>query len=603
MTDSNTTSVGVVDPCDPGPGLYIQVMGTLLFLLPWPLVVMDIKYFPLGRPAAALVGATMMVLFNILSQDEVYEIEGHQSNLQTLFLLVGMMLLSYYFDREGLLKLIGLQTFGSRGIPMRFVLWKVCLLTGIMAAFVRNDATCLVLSPLILIEFKRQGRPFKEIIPLALGIATSANIGSASTVFGNLHNAFISSAASIPLLEFFKAELPAAILGLAVNTGILYLLFYKVLFTELTEEDEKKERELKRSISMSGMDLQGVAGTIQEERHSLVLGQDQSSDRHLSSQIAVERDMMFDQRLQVTPSFSHPSQLSQSYSIHSIRSHTPHRCLHSPAPPTIVQEVTVPEIRITHSETGEAGEEEVVEVVQEREIIVMESLPETQITPLRERGRRELIFIAWLLLISVITVVLLALPSPSVRFNLGVVPLGAGILTMLVDTVLTGRSAFGSMAHIDWSVVLMFMGLLVWVGGFQNTCIPHVMFEKFAPHMNLHTFGGVLLFTAFVIVGANVFGSVPLTILMIDKFPQFCGAKTCGGPLGGLLLAWVATVSGNSLLMGSTTSLIVAEKVRSTAGHHLTFLRYAQFGLISAPLVIFSGLPIVYYLGRYATTD
>lgn len=602
MTDSNTTSVGVVDPCDPGPGLYKQVMGTLLFLLPWPLVVLDIKYFPLGRPAAALAGGAMMVLFNILSQDEVYEIEGHQINLQTLFLLVGMMLLSYYYDREGLLKLIGLQTFGSRGVPMRFVLWKVCLLTGIMAAFVRSDATSLVLSPLLLIEFKRQGRPFKDTLPLALGIATSANIGSASTVFGNLHNAFISSAASIPLLEFLKAELPAAILGLALNTGMLYLLFYKVLFTELTEEDEKKERELKRSISMTGVDLQGVAGTIQEERHSLVLGKDQSSEPHLSSQIAVERDMMFNQRLQVAPSASYPSQLSQSHSIHSIRSRTPHRILHSPAPPSIVQEVTVPEIRITHSETGESGEE-VVEVVHEKEIVVMESFPETQITPLRERGRRELLFIAWLLLISVTTVVLLALPSPPVWFNLGVVPLGAGILTMLVDTVLTGRSAFEAMGHIDWSIVLMFMGLLAWVGGFQNTCIPHVILEKLAPLMNLHTFGGVLLFTAFVTVGANVFGSVPLSILMVDKLPQFCGAKTCGGPLGGLLLAWVATVSGNSLLMGSTTNLIVAEKVHSTAGYHLTFLHYARFGLFSAPFVIFSGLPIVYYLGRYAATD
>lgn len=599
MTDS---SVGVVDPCDPGPRLYIQVMGTLLFLLPWPLVVLDIKYFPLGRPAAALAGAAMMIIFNVLSQDEVYEIEGHQSSLQTIFLLVGMMLLSYYFDREGLLKLIGLMIFGSRGIPMRSVLWKVCLLTGIMAAFVRSDITSLVLSPLLLIEFKRQGRPFKEILPLALGISTSANIGSASTVFGNPHNAFISSAANIPLLDFFKTELPAAILGLVTNTGMLYLLFYKVLFTELTEDDEKKERELRRSISMTGMDLQGVAGTIEEERHSLVLGQDQSSERHLSSQIAVERNLMFDQTLQVAPSGSYHSHLSQSHSIHSIRSRTPHRSVHSPAPPAIVQEVTVPEIRITHSETGEAGEE-VVEVVQEKEIVVMESFPETQIVPLRERGRRELLFIAWLVLISVMTVVLLALPSPPVRFNLGVVPLGAGILTMLVDTILTGRSAFAAMAHIDWSIVLMFMGLLVWVGGFQNTCIPHTIFEKLAPHMNLHTFGGVLLFTAFVIVGANIFGSVPLTILMIDKLPQFCGAKTCEGPLGGLLLAWVTTVSANSLLMSSTTNLIVAEKAHSTAGYHLTFLRYARFGLISAFLVIFSGLPIVYYLGRYATTD
>ena len=172
------------DLCDPSPGLYQQVVGTGLFLVAWPLVVIDSRFLPLGRPAAALLGAAMMVLFSVVSQDEVYEVEGRQGNLQTLFLLVGMMLLAYYFDREGLLRLLALSIFGSTSTPMRSVLWRVCLLAGVLAAFITNDATALVLSPLLLIEFKRQGRPHKEILPLALGITTSANIGSAATVFG-----------------------------------------------------------------------------------------------------------------------------------------------------------------------------------------------------------------------------------------------------------------------------------------------------------------------------------------------------------------------------------------------------------------------------------
>lgn len=598
MQDNSTLD----DPCDPGPGLYIQVTGTLIFFLAWPLVVLDTKYFPLGRPAAALTGATLMVVFSVLSQEEVYMIEGRKGNLQALFLLVGMMLLSYYFDCEGLLRMLALWIFGSKKKPMRFILWKVCLLAAVMAAFITNDATSLVLSPLLLMEFVRQGRSRREILPLALGIATSANIGSSSTAFGNPQNAFIASAADIVLIDFFIAELPAAILGLSINTGMLYLVFSRVLFAK--HADEEVEDRVSMHGTAVGLRLQATAGSIPEERQSIAMEHDQSKDPYLSSQIAEEREKMLGVELRLTPSGSRHS-LAMT---RSVRSRT---C--SPRPSTAasaVHEITLPEIRITYDDEEEDSEggREVVEVVQKSEVIVLENLEEedsiVKQKPLRERSWQELVFIGWLLFIIVLTVIVLTIPPPptvSTQFNLGLIPLGAGVLTMLVDSLLNGKYAFEAMARVDWTLILMLMGLFSWLGGFQNTCIPNIIFNKLAPHMNLHTFGGVILFTVFVIVGANVFSNVPLTILLIDKLPDLCGDEKCEGPLGGLLLAWVATISGNTSLIGSITNLIVAEKARSTANYQLTFLRYARFGVASALIVIFSGLPLVYFLGRYAT--
>ena len=607
------------DLCDPSPGLYQQIVGTGLFLVAWPLVVIDSRFLPLGRPAAALLGAAMMVFFSVISQDEVYEVEGRQGNLQTLFLLVGMMLLAYYFDREGLLRLLALSIFGSTSTPMRSVLWRVCLLAGVLAAFITNDATALVLSPLLLIEFKRQGRPHKEILPLALGITTSANIGSAATVFGNRQNAVISSAADIPLIEFLKTELPAAMLGLAISVGLLYILFYRVLFGQRSEKEDEEERKERKRAYAEGVELQPCAGTIAEERHATFLDLDHTSDPLLTSQIAQEREAMFvgDQlipsrsqhsighgRARLSTSCSLHS-LSRGRSCHSISSHH-HHVGHSPGP--VLVEVTLPEIRVTHSQPRVEGEEEeVVEVLRERDVVVVESYPDPVplTTPLRERGRRDLLFIAWLAFISVLTVVLLALPPPPVvaaEFNLGVVPLGAAILTMFVDSILNRRTSFEAIASIDWTVVLMLMGLFAWLRGFQNTCVPHLVFESLSPYMDLHTFSGAILFTVFVVVGSNIFSNVSLTILMVDKLPLlFCGGVACRGPLGGLLLSWVVTVSGNMTLIGAITNLIVAEKTRSIAGYRLTFLRYARFGLISSLIVIFTGLPVVYTLARYTT--
>ena len=608
------------DLCDPTPGLYQQVAGTALFLVAWPLVVVDSKLLPLGRPAAALLGATLMTLFSIISQDEVYEVEGRQGNLQTLFLLVGMMLLAYYFDREGLLRLLALSIFGSISTPMRSVLWRVCLLTGFMAAFITNDATALVLSPLLLIEFKRQGRPRKEILPLALGIATSANIGSAATVFGNRQNAIISSAASIPLIKFLKTELPAAVLGLAMSVGLLYLLFYRILFRQRSEKEDEEEREERRRAYEEGMELQPCAGTIVEERQATFLDLDPTSDPLLTSQIAQERQAMFVGEQLISSQSQHSvggSRLPASRSLHSLRrgrschsisSHSHHHHAGvSPGP--VLVEVTLPEIRVTHSEPRDEGqeEEEVVEVLRERDVVVVESYPDPHTTPLRERGRRELLFIAWLAFVSVLTVVLLALPPPPViaaQFNLGLIPLGAAILTMLVDSILNRRASFEAMGGIDWTVVLMLMGLFAWLRGFENTCVPHLVFQHLSPHMDLHTFSGVLLFTVFVVIGSNIFSNVSLTILMVDKLPRLvCGGVACHGSLGGLLLSWVVTVSGNTTLIGAITNLIVAEKTRSVAGYRLTLLRYARFGLISSIVVIFSGLPVVYTLARYTTED
>ena len=108
-----------------GASIYTKVLGSIIFVVVWPFIVLDMKWFPLGRPAAALVGAAFMVVFNVVSQTEVYEIQGEIGDMQTIFLLVGMMMLCYYFDREGLLRLVALRVFGGADKPFKHILWKV----------------------------------------------------------------------------------------------------------------------------------------------------------------------------------------------------------------------------------------------------------------------------------------------------------------------------------------------------------------------------------------------------------------------------------------------------------------------------------------------
>ena len=79
-------------------------------------------------------------------------------------------------------------------------------------------------------QFTKQNRQRRELLPLCLGIATCANIGSAATVFGNPQNAFIASSAGVTLLQFIVSLLPAALIGTLMNIGLLYLFFSCAVF-------------------------------------------------------------------------------------------------------------------------------------------------------------------------------------------------------------------------------------------------------------------------------------------------------------------------------------------------------------------------------------
>lgn len=577
--------------------LYVQILGTIVFVVVWPFIVLDMKWFPLGRPAAALVGAGLMIVSHVVTQNEVYWIEGELGNMKTIFLLVGMMMMSYYFDREGILRLLSLWIFGENK-PFKHILWKVCLLSGVMSAFVTNDATCLVVTPLLLLEFQKQGRNHRELLPLCLGIATSANIGSAATIFGNPQNAFIASAAGVSLLEFFMALLPAAIMGMVASVFMLYGFFWRTVFEKYDTSEENGERGSRET----GNRNYTVPGTLAEERESVALSYDQSNDPYLSSRIAVERDGLY----------SHERD-AQSGSYQRLpHSRTRRSAGRGTSPYTHPKQshLKAPEIRVDNGENQpiiqngkKKQQQQQLSDVSDTGSFDDKDDDTVKVKSLRDRTWREKLFLVWLAFVTILLVVLLAIPPPptvSFQFDLGLVPMGAAIFTMLADTILNKTYAHDAMLKIDWTVILMFMGLFIWLGGFQNTCYPEMAFDKLAPYMNLNKVEGVLLFTVAVIIGSNIFSNVPLVILIVERINGLCGEEECSGPLPGLLLAWISTIAGNFTLIGSVANLIVAEKARGTVDYRISFWNYFKFGGISTCVVLFGMLPIVYFVGKLA---
>ena len=608
------------------PLVYRQVFGTIIFIAVWPLIVFDFsKYFPISRPAAALVGGTLMVMFYVLDQLDVYKILGGEDsdrgNLRTLFLLMGMMLLSFYFDREGLLQYVALKVFGKSGAPFRSVLWRVCLVSGFLSALITNDAACVIITPLLLEEHFKQKRDKKELYFLCLAIATSANIGSAATFFGNPQNAFIASVAGVGLLQFLISLLPASIIGLLINIGLLYLYYFIELkfgdklvckhWPGRREEDQDPEQMEHTSPPQDeNNNHEGEEGhnpppprSLAAEREATARVKDPYDGQNRHSLIALERDTLLGsmtmisgtwaQRTSVTQKNPDPKRLSDSTTTSKDLSKSlPALDQPSSYGATKYEETSFqapPLVVITNENAGTPNIGEDTPVVQDKKKKV--------------KKWKKIAFIVSIIVVTALVMVLLVIPKITLqdgyelKFDLGLVPFGGAVIIMLIDCIINRISAYDAMVQIDWTLILLFIGLFIWLEGFQQTGFPTVVFDALKDFMSVTTVQGIIFFTVFVLIGSNIISNVPLTILIVH---QICGLyKGChedaSRVVPAMLLAWVATVAGNFTLIGSIANLLVAEKAKTSKHKYiLGFFPYLMFGSVSTLLVTFSCLPIVY---------
>jgi len=92
------------------------------------------------------------------------------------------MLLGHFFQRE---RLLFLDKLLPSGLSTLSLLARVAAVTSVVAALFTNDAACVMLTPALLRHWIKMRRPPSELKALLLAVATSANIGSVATVFGN----------------------------------------------------------------------------------------------------------------------------------------------------------------------------------------------------------------------------------------------------------------------------------------------------------------------------------------------------------------------------------------------------------------------------------
>ena len=218
-----------------------ELVATVIFAITYVLISgRQLKILPSNRPAAALLGAVLMVSTGVMTPERAYR----AVNYDTIVLLLAMMLIGAYLYLAHFFEWAADAVLQFARAPERLLLY-VTLTSGILSALLVNDTICVMSTPLLIAVIRRGKLP---MLPFLIALATSANIGSVATLVGNPQNMIIGHFSHIPFAQFSRTLAPAAILGLAINFVILRIGFRKTLGEAVIEREAHVSTRLDRSL-------------------------------------------------------------------------------------------------------------------------------------------------------------------------------------------------------------------------------------------------------------------------------------------------------------------------------------------------------------------
>ncbi len=141
-------------------------------------------------------------------------------NFSTLWSITAMMTLIQIFNHLHILDYCAYRLTGYANNTRQLV-WLFLALAFVSAMFLTNDVTVLTLVPLYLYVAKQYHLP--EILPVTL-ISMTANLGSATTPFGNPHNIFLLAKFDVSVSQFFHWSLPLALFSIVVITIYTFMI-------------------------------------------------------------------------------------------------------------------------------------------------------------------------------------------------------------------------------------------------------------------------------------------------------------------------------------------------------------------------------------------
>jgi Na+/H+ antiporter NhaD/arsenite permease-like protein len=182
-----------------------------------------LPYLRIDRTGIALVGASLMLAVGAIGLGEAFK----AIDLNVIALLLGMMVIVAHLRLAGFFRLASAFVVTRAGSPL-VLLGAIVAVTGLLSAFLVNDAVCLIMAPLVIDVVTTSKR---DPVPYLLATAMASNAGSAATLTGNPQNMIIGLDAHLGYADFAARLAPPALVALGL-TIFLVAVIYRREFTQ-----------------------------------------------------------------------------------------------------------------------------------------------------------------------------------------------------------------------------------------------------------------------------------------------------------------------------------------------------------------------------------
>ncbi|MSV25250.1 ArsB/NhaD family transporter [Selenomonas sp. WCA-380-WT-3B 3/] len=223
----------------------MAVVAGIIFILMYAVIVSE----KIHRTVAAMLGALLMILSGILSQDTAL----HHIDFNTLGLLVGMMVLVGVTSHTGLFDYVAIKAARAAKAEPRRILVYLGFITAVFSGFLDNVTTVLLMVP---VTFSITQKLHINPMPFLLTQIIASNVGGTATLIGDPPNIMIGSAVKeLTFMAFIENLAPIAIFNLLIVIFLVEVIYRKGLKTtpelqaELMRLDERKALKDRRLLS------------------------------------------------------------------------------------------------------------------------------------------------------------------------------------------------------------------------------------------------------------------------------------------------------------------------------------------------------------------
>lgn len=176
--------------------------------------------FRLNEATVALAGAAILLLFGLIRPADALLTLARDWN--TFFFFLGMMALSGLVEVAGLFDWLAVQSARLAGRSAARLFLNVFILGTLISMFLSNDATALILTPIVYLFVSKLRLP---VLPFLFACTFIADTASFLLPISNPINVIILARFPLDLLTFLRLLFLPSLVVIAINIGVFFLLY------------------------------------------------------------------------------------------------------------------------------------------------------------------------------------------------------------------------------------------------------------------------------------------------------------------------------------------------------------------------------------------